>query len=127
MKTQKKIDFKSLLINNLHKLQLSARKKFLEMKGSDPQPLTDPLDRSSLEVNLNMEFIIHDRERLAMREIEDALLKIEQGLFGICEQCGCEISENRLLVSPASRLCVACQEQQEGKNRAKGLVLIHAV
>ncbi|HOO41576.1 MAG TPA: hypothetical protein PK653_09025, partial [Syntrophales bacterium] len=82
MKREKKVDFKSLLVTNLHKLQLSARRKFLELKQSDSQLPTDPLDRSSLETNQSMAFMIHDRERLAMREIENALSKIDQGVFG---------------------------------------------
>ncbi len=120
MKREKKTDLKSLLVSNLHKLQLSARKKFRELKEGDSQLPTDPLDRSSLETNQNMTFMIHDRERLAMREIENALSKIEQGVFGICEICGCEIGKKRLRVSPASRLCVECQgrmERTEGKRR----------
>lgn len=124
---EKEVDFRSLLITNLHKLQLSVRKKFLEMKGSDPQLVPDPLDRSSIEVNQNIDFMIHDRERLAMREIQDALSKINRGVFGICEECGCDIGEKRLLVSPASRLCVSCQERQERTNRAQRLLLTHAV
>ncbi|MBN1546994.1 MAG: TraR/DksA C4-type zinc finger protein [Syntrophaceae bacterium] len=127
MKKDRKIDFKSRLLRKLHSLQLSARRKFLEMRGNDPQLLTDPLDRSSMETNQNVAFMIHDRERKAMREIEDALQKLEQGVFGICENCGCEIGETRLLVSPASRLCISCQEKQEKKNRLKRLILTHAV
>jgi DnaK suppressor protein len=126
MKQDKKIDFRSLLVNNLYKLQLSARKKFLEMKSSDPELLTDPLDRSSVEVNQSVEFMIHERERSAMRKIQDALSKIERGEFGICEECGGEIGERRLLVSPSSRLCVSCQERQERKEKGQRLILVHA-
>lgn len=127
MKKDKKIDYRSLLVNNLYKLQLSARKKFLQIKSSDPQLVPDPLDRSSLEVNQNMDFMIHERERLAMREIQDALSKIDRGVFGICEECGCEIGKKRLLVSPSSRLCVFCQEKQERKSQAQRLIQTLAV
>lgn len=127
MKREKKIDFRSLLVTNLHKLQLSARRKFLELKQSDSQLPTDPLDRSSLETNQSMAFMIHDRERLAMREIENALLKIDQGVFGICEICGCEIGKERLRVSPASRLCVRCQERLEREEKTRRLIPANAV
>ena len=125
MSKDKKIDFRSLLVNKLYKLQLSARKKFLEMKSSDPELLMDPLDRSSVEVNQSVEFMIHDRERSAMREIQDALSKIERGVFGLCEECDGEIGERRLLVSPSSRLCVSCQERQERKEKGQRLILVH--
>lgn len=126
MKKNGRIDIKSRLLNKLHTLQLSARKKILDMKGCNLQPLTDPLDRSSMEANQNMTFMIHDRERAAMREIEDALRRIEQGVFGICETCGGEIGQKRLLVSPSCRLCLDCQERQERKIQVKRLLLVHA-
>ncbi len=126
MKKIGKIDIKSRLLNKLQTLQLSTREKILDMKGCHLQPLTDPLDRSSMEANQNMTFLIHDRERAAMREIEDALRRIEQGLFGVCETCGGEIGQKRLLVSPSCRLCLACQERQEKKSQVKRLLLDYA-
>ena len=127
MKTRKKVDFKSLLLKNLHKLQLSAGLKFLEMKGNDPQSLTDPLDRSSLESNQSVTLMIHERERMAMRDIQSALAKIAQGTFGVCEICGDNISEKRLMVSPSSRLCVACQERQEGNRKVQRLIAVQTL
>lgn len=45
--------------------------------------------------------------------IEEALSKIAAGTYGICEDCGEEISEKRLLVLPTATLCIDCQEQKE--------------
>jgi DnaK suppressor protein len=46
-------------------------------------------------------------------ELEDALKKIEEGTFGICEDCKSPIAKTRLKAVPSARLCVKCQEKRE--------------
>ncbi len=46
--------------------------------------------------------------------MEEALVKFEEGSYGICEDCGKEIIEERLEVAPYATCCVMCQEQREG-------------
>lgn len=46
-------------------------------------------------------------------ELDDALKKIEEGIFGICEDCKSLIAKNRLKAVPYARLCVKCQEKRE--------------
>ena len=41
-------------------------------------------------------------------DIEDALRKIDEGTYGVCEQCGGPIGEARLEAMPAARLCITC-------------------
>ena len=52
-------------------------------------------------------------ERQSLYELDDALKKIEEGTFGICEECKSLISKTRLKVVPFARLCVRCQEKKE--------------
>jgi len=52
-------------------------------------------------------------ERELLYELEDALKKIEEGSFGICEQCKSLITKTRLKAIPQARLCVKCQEKKE--------------
>ncbi len=52
-------------------------------------------------------------ERQSLYELDDALKKIEEGTFGICEECKSLISRTRLKVVPFARLCVRCQEKKE--------------
>lgn len=46
-------------------------------------------------------------------ELDDALKKIEDGTFGICEDCKSLIAKNRLKAVSYARLCVKCQEKRE--------------
>lgn len=52
-------------------------------------------------------------ERQALYELDDALKKIEEGTFGICEDCKGLITKTRLKAIPHARLCVKCQERKE--------------
>ena len=67
---------------------------------------TDTYDR---EFSLSLA----SNERQALYELEDALKKIEEGTFGICEECKILISRTRLRAVPYTRLCLKCQEKKE--------------
>lgn len=52
-------------------------------------------------------------ERKFLYELDDALKRIEEGSFGICQECKSLISKNRLKAVPYARLCVKCQQKLE--------------
>lgn len=52
-------------------------------------------------------------ERKLLYELDDALKKIEEGAFGICEECKSVIARTRLKAVPYARLCVKCQQKKE--------------
>lgn len=54
-------------------------------------------------------------ERKSLYELEDALKRIEEGDFGICDACKAAISKIRLKAVPSARLCIKCQEKRERK------------
>jgi|UniRef100_A0A7C3Z417 RNA polymerase-binding protein DksA len=55
------------------------------------------------------------QERKILFEIEEALRRIKEGKYGICERCGAEIAEERLAALPYCRYCIKCQKEIEGK------------
>ncbi|MGG7606160.1 TraR/DksA family transcriptional regulator [Massilia sp. BKSP1R2A-1] len=60
-----------------------------------------------------------DHESKLLHEIDVAIGKLESGGAGICESCGRDIPEARLLATPTVRLCIECQKQLE-KDRHTG-------
>lgn len=52
-------------------------------------------------------------ERKLLYDLDDAIKRIEDGTFGICEDCKSLITKTRLKAVPYARLCVKCQEKQE--------------
>lgn len=73
----------------------------------------DPNDRATLEAERNLTLRIRDRERKLRLKVEEAMARIADGTFGICEECGEEIGVKRLEARPVTTLCVKCKSSQE--------------
>jgi DnaK suppressor protein len=79
----------------------------------------DTYDLASEERDREINFILSDRGRAKIKSIEDALQRLNEGSYGICESCGIEIAEERLEALPFTRLCRDCQQDQEREARAQ--------
>lgn len=55
--------------------------------------------------------VMLERERRTLNEVESALIRLQKGEYGVCDTCGTEIPEARLLALPSARLCVQCAER----------------
>jgi DnaK suppressor protein len=89
-----------------------------EREGSKDEGL-DTYDLASEERDREISFILSDRERVKIGAIDDALQRIGDGSYGICESCGLEIGEERLEALPFTRLCRDCQQDQEREARTQ--------
>jgi len=83
--------------------------------------MPDPNDRATLESDRNFTLRIRDRERKLIGKIKEALERIETGSYGICEVCGEDISEARLIARPVTTYCIECKKRQEMEEKVKGL------
>ncbi|MCI0456714.1 MAG: TraR/DksA C4-type zinc finger protein [Gemmataceae bacterium] len=54
--------------------------------------------------------LLHNEEQI-LAEIQDALARLEQGTFGVCEGCHGDIPRERLLTLPYARRCVSCADR----------------
>ncbi len=85
----------------------------LERMGQSSNSFPDPIDRAMSESNRVLELIERNRERRLLRKIREALTRLENGSYGICEMCEKNISEQRLIARPETTLCIECKEEQE--------------
>jgi DnaK suppressor protein len=77
----------------------------------------DPIDRASVELEMDFAFSKLRKDGLSKRSIVNALQKIEDGVYGICEGCGEKISKARLSAIPDTSCCVECQTELERNGR----------
>ena len=77
----------------------------------------DTYDLASDERDREINFILNDREREKLVAIDEALLRIKEKTYGLCETCEGEIQLGRLKVLPFTRLCVKCQEENEKESK----------
>ena len=73
----------------------------------------DLYDLADKERDLQLSHILGDRDRGKLIEIDEALERIEDNTYGICEECGKRITSDRLKVMPFARLCVPCKSTME--------------
>lgn len=81
----------------------------------------DAYDLASEECDREIKIILSDRERMKMKQIADALGRIEDSSYGVCDSCGLEIAKERLEVMPFTRLCRDCQHEQEREAKTRRL------
>jgi DnaK suppressor protein len=81
----------------------------------------DPTDRAALEADRNFMLRIRDRERKLIVKIREALDRIDNGTYGICDSCGEDISIKRLKARPVTTQCIQCKTKEEAKEEALGI------
>ena len=119
MKPEKLELFRVMLNQKIAELLEDAGKTVSEMTVSK-ENFPDPNDRASLESDRNFELRIRDRERKLIAKMQEAIRRIDDGAFGICEDCGGPISEKRLLARPVTTQCIDCKTRQEKIEKLKG-------
>ncbi len=109
-------EFKELLTQQLESLLQDVGKTVSEMTEENPN-FPDPTDRASLESDRNFELRIRDRERMLINKIRQALERIKDGTFGLCESCDDVIGTERLRARPVTTLCIDCKTEQERQEK----------
>lgn len=77
----------------------------------------DEVDEIQGAMILELHSKISSRNKQRLLQINSALKKIEDKSYGICNDCGDEISEKRLLLNPHFTICIACAEEQESERK----------
>jgi len=73
----------------------------------------DEVDQANADIEQNMRMQLKNRENFALKSINQALKRIDEGHYGQCESCEENIEIRRLQARPTTTLCIACKEEQE--------------
>ncbi|MEZ4226759.1 MAG: TraR/DksA C4-type zinc finger protein [Polyangiaceae bacterium] len=111
-KTQLK-KFKDLLESKRREIVRRAQQTLDEDMTLDANDLPDEMDLASSEYLQSFTFRLRGREKVFLDKIQKALEKIDDGTFGVCDDCGDKISVKRLEARPETTLCIRCKEDQE--------------
>ena len=109
--------------NLLNDMLVEAQQKgdtTLEELSDGNEVFAVPADRATAESDRSITLRIRDRERRLIKKVKEALMRIEDGTYGICEECGEEISLSRLKARPVTRLCITCKAKQEEEEHQRG-------
>ena len=104
--------FRDLLNERKRDLIVEASRTVDGMEDSRDE-ISDPSDRATLEGSRTLTLRIRDRERKLITKIEEALGRIDDGSYGVCESCGNPIGKMRLMAFPRATLCMTCKQREE--------------
>jgi DnaK suppressor protein len=109
----------------LHRMLTTKRQEIMNQIGeSIGQSLTDdqqrrleaPMDvgdQALMDVERELGISLLEMRNRKRQLIDEALIRLAEGTYGVCADCGVEISEKRLAAVPFAKLCVGCQSKQE--------------
>lgn len=98
-------------------LLAEAREALNALPGQTVFP--DMGDQATAETDRNFMLRLRSREQKLIKKIDEALDRIGNGTFGICDDCGMEINIKRLDARPVTTLCMECKTQQEEEERIR--------
>lgn len=94
----------------------------LDGLNDSEENLPDLIDRASSFIDRSLAQNICDRKNLRTKKIAQALADMASGVYGICEQCGEDITIKRLKANPLARQCLRCKAEIETGERLTGSI-----
>ena len=117
------ISHREKIIQKIKQDLLAQRNSLLKEAGETLNTLPSELnfpdmgDQATAEADRNFILRLRDRERMLLKKIEETIERIDNGPYGICEECNNEIGIKRLEARPVTTLCIECKTHQEEKER----------
>ena len=113
MKKNKLKHFQSLLENICTKIVGDVEKAHHNKKSSEVEQMADISDDAARSYGRKLQGDLEEQEWVKLKQVEAALKKVEDGEYGICEQCEQEILETRLEIMPYTEFCIQCLSEIE--------------
>ncbi|MCX8064249.1 MAG: TraR/DksA C4-type zinc finger protein [Candidatus Hydrogenedentes bacterium] len=107
-------DEKYKLLKNLSSLERSSlAEENTKLGEGNPEDISDFAETGTEAFDIEIALSIASNEFQQLQEIEEALKRIKNGTYGICEMCKKAIPKKRLEIIPYARFCVVCQSEYE--------------
>lgn len=106
------LELKSILETQRSEILADGKTLRVDFNTSEDE-LKDEVDLALNDIEQGMQMRLGNRESLYFKKIEEALLRIKEGSYGQCLDCGAQIGFRRLVVRPTAELCIECKESAE--------------
>jgi len=116
MQPEKLAHFKQILLSQVQGHTDHVRADQAAALELSDDGVKDTVDMSLMDVNKELALRLGERESQMIADIDQALLRIQEGSYGVCARCGKLIDERRLEAVPTARYDAACQALIESAN-----------
>jgi DnaK suppressor protein len=111
-------ELKRMLQERRHEIQAEVQGKMRNVRaegtwGGKLNDVLDAVESSEADIQDEIEFALIQMKSETLNKIDDALVRLEQGDYGNCFECGEEIAEKRLRALPFAVRCKDCEEARE--------------
>ena len=111
-------ELKRMLDDRRRELQAEVQGKMRDVRsegtwGSKQSEVFDAVESSEADIQEDIEFALIQMKSETLNKVNDALVRLEQGIYGNCFECGEEIAEKRLRALPFAVRCKDCEEAKE--------------
>lgn len=107
------VKFRKILLKQREEIVSGVKQMVESSKEMGQDGIQDIGDEAANIYNKQVLLSLNENERLRLLEVDDALDRIENGTYGVCEECGGPISLKRLEVRPVAKYCVPCLTRLE--------------
>ncbi len=109
----KLLTIKKKLLKQRTELLSEAEHTLNSKISTEKESFPDPTDQAVAELDNNFLLRLRGREQKLLKKIDEAIARIDGGTYGVCEDCGEQISIKRLEARPVTTLCIECKTRQE--------------
>jgi DnaK suppressor protein len=111
-------ELKQMLVERRREIQAEVQGKMRGVReegtwGGKLNEVLDAVESAEADIQEDLEFALVQMKSETLNKINDALVRLEQGNYGNCFDCGDEIAENRLRALPFAVRCKDCEEARE--------------
>ncbi len=111
------LELKRILEERRREILSEVHEKMRDVRGEGPtanvQGVLDSVESSEADIQEDIEFALIQMKAETLQKIDEALVRLEEGTYGYCFECGSEISERRLRALPFAVRCKDCEEARE--------------
>ena len=105
--------FRKILLKEREHIVGEVKQIVESSKEMGQDGIQDIGDEAANMYNKQVLLSLNENERMRLKEVDESLDRIENGTYGICEECGGPISLKRLEVRPVAKYCVPCLTKLE--------------
>ena len=111
--------YKEILLMRKTEIEKILNSLSNEIKDINKCEINDEADFAAASMDSGRDYQIYVNQKKELEEINEALKKIDEGRYGICEMCEEEIEEERLKLKPHAKYCIICKEIEEREKLGK--------